>query len=84
MVPGIMPGPDGLISRKQAAALCGVTPEAINNWVRVGYGPKDNKTKLPVKRRDCTGHPRFDPVDVAKAERATAERARRLTHRAAA
>jgi hypothetical protein len=79
MVPEITLGPDGLLSRRQAAQLCGVTPEAINNWVRDGYGPKGKKTKLPVRRRDSTGHPRFDPIDVAKAERATAKRARRLT-----
>ena len=84
MATEIMPGPDGLLSRKQAAALCGVTPEAINNWVRDGYGPKDSKMRLPVKRRDCTGHPRFDPVDVAKADHATAGRARRYTSSRAA
>lgn len=80
----IMPRPDGLITRGQAAALCGVTPEAITNWVRIGYGPKGNKAKLPVKRRDSGGHPLFDPVDVAKAEHATAPRARRIRRPAAA
>lgn len=77
MVAEIMPRADGLISRGQAAALCGVTPEAITNWVRLGYGPKDDRRKLPVARRDSGGHPRFDPVEVAKAEHATATRARR-------
>ena len=72
-----MPRPDGLITRGQAAALCGVTPEAITNWVRLGYGPKDDRRKLPVKRRDGTGHPLFDPIEVAKAEYATRKRARR-------
>jgi len=68
--------PDGLITRDQAAALCGVTPEAITNWARIGYGPKGRKTKLPVARREH-GRPFFDPVEVAKAEHATAKRARR-------
>jgi hypothetical protein len=72
----VEPGPDGLISRDQAAALCGVTPEAITNWTRIGYGPKGAKVKLPVRRREH-GRPRFHPVDVAKAEFATRKRARR-------
>ena len=79
MAAEIMPRADGLITRGQAAALCGVTPEAITNWVRLGYGPKHDRRKLPVKRRDSTGHPLFDPVEVAKAEHATAPRARRVS-----
>jgi hypothetical protein len=75
----IMPRADGLITRGQAAALCGVTPEAITNWVRLGYGPKHDRRKLPVKRRDAGGHPLFDPVEVAKAEHTTAPRARRVS-----
>ena len=47
MATEIMPGPDGLLSRKQAAALCGVTPEAINNWVRDGYGPRQTGASCP-------------------------------------
>jgi len=58
MATEIMPGPDGLLSRKQAAALCGVTPEAINNWVRDGYGPKHDRRKLPVKRHATAGRAR--------------------------
>ena len=50
----IMPGPDGLLSRKQAAALCGVTPEAINNWVRDGYGPKGQQD--PAAREAARHH----------------------------
>lgn len=73
--PTITPRPDGLITRDQAAQLCGVTPEAITNWTR-GYGPKHDRRVLPV-----AGHvgrvPLFDPVEVAKAEHATALRARR-------
>lgn len=71
----ITPRADGLITREQAAALCGVTPEAITNWTR-GYGPKDDRRQLPVKRREH-GRPLFDPVEVQKAEYATRKRARR-------
>lgn len=72
----IEPRPDGLITRGQAAALCGVTPEAITNWTRLGYGPRDARQKLPVKRREH-GRPLYDPIDVARAEHATRKRARR-------
>lgn len=71
----ICPRPDGLVTREQAARLAGVTPEAITNWTR-GYGPKANRRRLPVARRE-NGRPLFDPVEVAKAEHATAKRARR-------
>jgi hypothetical protein len=71
----IVPRPDGLITRGQAAALCGVTPEAITNWTR-GYGPKHDRRRLPVAKR-VNGHPLFDPVEVAKAKHATDKRARR-------
>jgi hypothetical protein len=72
----ITPRPDGLITRAQAAELCGVTPEAITNWSRLGYGPRADRRYLPVKRRE-RGHPLYDPVEVAKADHATARRARR-------
>ena len=84
MTAEIMPRADGLITRSQAAQLCGVTPEAITNWVRIGYGPKDDRRWLPVSRRDHAGRPLFDPVEVAKAEHATRKRARRLTSPTAA
>jgi hypothetical protein len=74
---GIVPRPDGLITRDQAAELCGVTPEAITNWSRAGYGPKHDRRRLPVARREH-GRPLYDPVEVAKAEHATAVRARRV------
>jgi hypothetical protein len=73
----ITPRKDGLITREQAAQLCGVTPEAITNWTR-GYGPRADRRQLPVARRE-SGRPLFDPVEVAKAEHATALRARRRT-----
>lgn len=72
----IEPRADGLITRAQAAELCGVTPEAVTNWTRVGYGPKGAKVKLPVARRE-SGRPLFWPADVMQAEYATRHRARR-------
>jgi excisionase family DNA binding protein len=65
----IMPGPDGLLTREQAAALCGVHPDTISQWIRRGH--------LKVTRRQGRS-PLLDPVEVAKAEHATAERARRF------
>lgn len=75
---GIVPRPDGLITRGQAAALCGVGGATITQWATRGYGPKHDRRKLPVARREH-GHPLYDPVEVAKAEWATRERARRVT-----
>lgn len=73
----ITPRPDGLITRAQAAELCGVTPQAITNWTSIGYGPRDSRTRLKVTKRE-RGQPLFSPVDVAKAEYATRKRARRV------
>lgn len=72
----IVPRHDGLITRDQAARLCGVTPEAVTNWARVGYGRRQERRKLPVAKRE-QGRPLFDPVEVQKAEYATRKRARR-------
>lgn len=63
-----MPRPDGLLNRDQAAALCGVDPDTISQWVRRGH--------LRVKRREGRS-PLFEPVEVAKAEYKLAPRARR-------
>jgi excisionase family DNA binding protein len=70
----IMPGPDGLLTRQQAAALCGVDADTISQWIRRGH--------LQVARRQGRS-PLLDPVEVAKAEHATAKRARRLIRTAA-
>ena len=75
-MPEITPRADGLITRDQAALLCGVTPEAITNWSRLGYGPKASRRKLPVARRE-SGRPFYWPADVIEAEYATRRRARR-------
>lgn len=70
-----MPGPDGLLTREQAAALCGVDADTISQWIRRGH--------LKVARRRGRS-PLLDPVEVAKAEHATARRARRILTRTAA
>lgn len=73
----IVPGPGGYITTEQAAALCGVEPVTVRNWVLRGYvAPDGSRVKLPAhryKRRLL-----LDPVDVAKAEYATRARARRF------
>lgn len=73
----VEPGPGGFITTEQAAELCGVKPVTVRNWVLRGYtGPDGARHYLPAhryKRRLL-----LDPVDVAKAEHATAARARRI------
>lgn len=73
----ITPGPGGYITTEQAAALCGVEPVTVRNWVLRGYtAPDGSRVRLPAhryKRRLL-----LDPVEVAKAEYATRERARRF------
>lgn len=79
----VEPGPGGFITTEQAAALCGVKPVTVRNWILRGYiGPDGERHYLPAhryKRRLL-----LDPVDVARAEHATAERARRLRRPVAA
>ena len=72
----IQPRDDGLRTREQAAALCRDSPQAITNWTTAGYGRKGAKILLPVAKRE-RGRPLFDPLEVARAEFATAKRARR-------
>jgi phage antirepressor YoqD-like protein len=77
---------DGLIDVEQAATLCGVKEVTIRNWINRGYGPKDedgNRRRLPVGKRE-NGLIYLNPVEVAKADHATAERARRIVIRDAA
>jgi hypothetical protein len=72
---------DGLIDRDQAAELCGVSPDAVTIWATRGYvvtlpdGTKERRF-LPVALREGRS-PYYDPVEVAKAERATRKRGRR-------
>lgn len=74
---------DGLITRDLAAELCGVDPDTISQWISRGYGPKGARRKLPVAKREGRSI-LLDPVEVAKADHATKERARRFVIRQAA
>lgn len=78
-MPGITPGPGGMITTDQAAELCGVEPVTVRNWINRGWRAEDGSTrKLPVAWRH-KGRIMLDPLEVAKAEHATRKRARRLT-----
>ena len=72
---------DGLITTEQAAELCGVRPVTVRAWTQRGYGPKDDRRKLPVAKRE-NGQMLLDPVEVAKADHATKGPARREVRRA--
>lgn len=74
---------DGLITREVAAALCGVTPDAVSQWISRGYGPRDERVRLPVAKREGRTV-LLDPIEVAKADHATRFRARRAPLRRAA
>ena len=77
-MPPVEPGPGGKITVRQAAALAGVGEGTVRAWINRGYlGPGGGKHFLPVAWR-YKGRLLLDPVEVAKAERATAERARRI------
>jgi hypothetical protein len=77
---------DGLIDRDQAAALCGVTPDAVTMWATRGYmvtlkDPDTGRKRtermfLPVAKREGR-KPLYDLLEVAKAEHATRKRGRR-------
>lgn len=60
---------DQLITTADASYCAGVTVAAIRKWVQRGH--------LPVADRDPRGRPLFRWIDVAKAEHATREHARR-------
>ena len=73
----VTPGPGGYITTEQAARLCGVKPVTVRNWINRGWQTNDGVRKLPVAFR-YRGRIMLDPVEVQKAEHATAERARRV------
>lgn len=80
----VVPGPGGFITTSQAAALCGVSVVTVRNWINRGWHADDGSVrKLPVAHR-WRGRIMLDPVEVAKAEHATAARARRLIQPTAA
>lgn len=74
------------VTGTEAAAYAGVSLQAVTNWGTRGYclpGSRE-RVKLPVARddkgneiRDRQGRPKYRLIDVAKAEAATRQRARR-------
>lgn len=83
----ITPYPGDLLDVPQAAALCGVSEVTIRSWINRGYlATSGERVRLPVAKR--IHHPEtgrlimlLDPVEVAKADHATRDRARRYVHR---
>ena len=73
---------DGMLTIEQAALLCGVKPVTVRNWANRGYGPKESRRRLPVKRED--GRLLVDPIELAKADHASKGPARRYVIRDAA
>jgi len=72
---------ESLVSTSEAANLAGVKVSAITNWRERGYlvdtvdGPK--RVHLAPAGLDVRNRPLYRWIDVAKAERATRDRARR-------
>jgi len=62
-------GPETLLTTRQAAEICQVRVDTVRKWVRRGH--------LERVGLDENGWPVYLAVDVAKAEYATRERARR-------
>lgn len=62
-------GIDDLITANEAASLCGVSAEAIRKWASRGI--------LSASGMDQRGRKLYKLIDVAKAERATRDKARR-------
>jgi hypothetical protein len=83
IVGSVTPGPGGFITTDQAAELCGVSPVTVRNWINRGWRAGGGVRKLPVAFR-YRGRIMLDPVEVQKAEHATAERARRIIRPTAA
>ena len=80
----VTPGPGGFITTDQAAQLCDVSPVTVRNWINRGWHTEDGEVrKLPVAFR-YRGRIMLDPVEVQKAEHATAKRARRVIQPTAA
>lgn len=71
-------GVDSLITAGEAAGLCGVRAVTIRAWASRGYVDRHgDRVLLPVSGRDRQGRNLYRVIDVAKAEHATRERARR-------
>ncbi len=71
---------DGLITVAEAAQLAGVDERTVRNWIYRGYYSDvlGCRCKLTVAKREGWLI-LLDPVDVARAEHATAKRARRTS-----
>ena len=82
-MPTVKPGLHGLITTDQAALLCGVSPVTVRGWINRGWHVDGEVRKLPVAWR-YKGRIMLDPVEVAKADHATKEKARRVVVRTAA
>jgi predicted transcriptional regulator len=75
----IAPNEAGMITVKQAAAMCGVTEMTVRNWYNRGWHDESkNIVKMPIAYRH-KGIVYLDPLEVAAAELATAEKARRIS-----
>lgn len=71
-------GIDSLITAAEAADLCDVSVVTIRGWANRGYLTRaGERAKLPVAGVNAAGHKVYRLIDVAKAEQATRERARR-------
>lgn len=71
-------GVDALITAAEAATHAQVSHVSIRNWANRGYRGLDGQWHhLPVSGKDRQGRNLYRLLDVAKAERATRERARR-------
>lgn len=64
-------GIDSLITANEAATLCGVAASTIRVWA--------NRKTIEARGVDEQGRKLYRLLDVAKAERATRQRARRTT-----
>ena len=71
---------DELVTIAQGAQLCGVEEVTIRNWISRGYysDAMQQRVRLPIAKRDGRTV-LLDPVELAKAEHATARRARRAS-----
>jgi hypothetical protein len=71
-------GVDSLVLASEAAGLCGVAEVTIRRWAHRGYVDRTGtRQTLLVSGKDTRGRNLYRLLDIAKAERATRERARR-------
>lgn len=72
---------DALWTVAEAARHANVSEATVRSWVHRGHLPLARNTE-DQEIRDAQGRPRFNPLDVARAEFATRERARRSVNAA--